>query len=283
MKLSVIIIGGLSNGYIVYNYLKKNKYVDLKLVLTYPDENELPRHYSFPDEANIIKTNSAIKYKDKIIEISPDYIFVVGWSEILDSDIINSAQKMVIGFHPSKLPADRGRSVLAWQIEDGYTETALTMFRYSTYPDGGDIIAQESIKIDYNDYLNDILEKVDAATLNMMKAYFPLIRKDLIVPRKQELSEGNFRRLRNNDDSRIDWNRPAVEIYNKIRAISKPYPGAITVLENRKIRIWRSRVIENFEFSPKINPGDIAAKIIDNTIIVKCRNEYLHITEYDYE
>jgi len=283
MKLSVIIIGGLSNGYIVYNYLKKNKYVDLKLVLTYPDENELPRHYSFPDEANIIKTNSAIKYKDKIIEISPDYIFVVGWSEILDSDIINSAQKMVIGFHPSKLPADRGRSVLAWQIEDGYTETALTMFRYSTYPDGGDIIAQESIKIDYNDYLNDILEKVDAATLNMMKAYFPLIRKDLIVPRKQELSEGNFRRLRNNDDSRIDWNRPAVEIFNKIRAISKPYPGAITVLENRKIRIWRSRVIENFEFSPKINPGDIAAKIIDNTIIVKCRNEYLHITEYDYE
>lgn len=80
-------------------------------------------------------------------------------------------------FHPAKLPFDRGRSVLAWQIEDGYTETSLTMFKYSDYPDGGDILAQETIAIASNDYINDILDKVDAASLNLIRAYFPLLRK----------------------------------------------------------------------------------------------------------
>ena len=86
----------------------------------------------------------------------------------------------VIGFHPAKLPFDRGRSVLAWQIEDGYTETSLTMFKYSDYPDGGDILAQEPIAIASNDYINDILDKVDAASLNLIRAYFPLLRKGFL-------------------------------------------------------------------------------------------------------
>ena len=67
---------------------------------------------------------------------------------MLSEDLIDLPTKGVVGFHPSKLPFDRGRSVLAWQIEEGYTETALTMFFYSTYPDGGDIIAQEKIRIE---------------------------------------------------------------------------------------------------------------------------------------
>ena len=57
-------------------------------------------------------------------------------------------------------------------------ETALTMFFYSTYSDGGDIIiAQEKICIEKNDYISDVLAKVDKATLNLMTAYFPLLRK----------------------------------------------------------------------------------------------------------
>ena len=71
-----------------------------------------------------------------IKDLAPDLIIVAGWSELIPNEILSIPRMGVIGFHPAKLPFDRGRSVLAWQIEDGYTETSLTMFKYSDYPDG---------------------------------------------------------------------------------------------------------------------------------------------------
>src|SRR5690554_4913604 len=163
-KLNVIFIGGMTDGLIVYEYLNNNKFVNLSLVITYENGAKHPRAVDFPNKKNVIKNGSANLSTELIVKTNPDYIFVAGWSELLNENILNASKKGVIGFHPSKLPLDRGRSVLAWQIEEGYTETALSMFYYTNFPDGGDIIAQEKIKIESNDYIKDILDKVDFAT-----------------------------------------------------------------------------------------------------------------------
>ena len=57
--IKVAFIGGLENGYIVYNYLKLNRFVDLKCVITYDDQCEKPNSKTFPNENNVIKSNSA--------------------------------------------------------------------------------------------------------------------------------------------------------------------------------------------------------------------------------
>ena len=278
-KLKIAFIGGMTDGKIVYEYLSKNKHVDLSLTITYPDNTEVPRHVNFPESKNIIKTNSANQYVDKFNDI--DYIFVCGWSELLSNEILKSAKKGVIGFHPSKLPRDRGRSVVAWQIEDGYTEISLTMFYYIDFPDGGDIIAQENIKIEYNDYLNDVLDKIDQATYNLIYANFQLIRKGIIKPRKQILSEGNFRRLRTSRDSKINWNTNSLNIYNKIRAISHPYPCAIGEIENINYKIVKAKVLKKFEFGNECNPGVLVSKLFDNSLVVKTKDNFILIQEYE--
>jgi methionyl-tRNA formyltransferase len=193
--MKVIFIGGLTNGKIVYEYLLKNRYFDLQLTITYADNYNGPRHIIIPDGHNIIKSGTLKNLSSQIKKLTPDLIIVAGWSELIDEEILSIPRLGVIGFHPSKLPFDRGRSVLAWQIEEGYKETALSMFFYSTYPDGGDIIAQEKVIIETEDYINDVLDKIDLATYNLIHAYFPLIRKGLYVTKKQDLSEGNFRHL----------------------------------------------------------------------------------------
>ena len=191
----------------------------------------------------------------------------------------------VIGFHPAKLPMDRGRSVLAWQIEDGYTETALTMFKYTDYPDGGDIIGQDIIKIEKEDYISDILDKVDIATENLMKAYFPLLRQGLVKPKKQNLSEGSFRRLRNSGNSVINWNSNSDTIYNKIRAISHPYPGATTTLmineEECNMFVWRSEIVKDFPYGKETMPSTVVAKLYDSSLIVKTRDAFLRIADFE--
>ena len=280
--MKVVFIGGLTNGKIVYDYLKINKFVELSLVITYPDNFTGARHTVFPDEENIIKSGSIKEYEKRIIELAPDVIFVAGWSELIPDEILKTPKYGCIGFHPAKLPNDRGRSVLAWQIEDGYEETSLTMFKYSDYPDGGDILAQEKIRIEEKDYINDILNKIDDATYNIMRAYFPLFRQGLLKGKKQDLSEGNFRRLRGQKDSIIDWNDTSKNIYNKIRAISKPYPGAEFYISGKTCKVWRAEVIELFTFGQTQEPGTIVAKLYDDSFIVKCSDGFIHITEFEY-
>jgi methionyl-tRNA formyltransferase len=211
----------------------------------------------------------------------PDYIFVAGWSELLSPELINIPLKGTIGFHPAKLPFDRGRSVVAWQIEEGYTESALTMFYYNDFPDGGDIIAQEYFKIEKNDYLIDVLRKINNATYNLIHAYFPLIRLGKVTRKKQQLDEGNFRRLRKTVDSQIDWNQNSENIYNKIRAISKPYPGAETLLNEKHMKIWKAEILKHFPFGKTERHGIIVASLYDNSLIIKTRNGFIRILEYD--
>lgn len=279
-KIKVVFIGGLTNGKIVYNYLKKNKYVDLVGVITYSDGSNAARHIDFENDENIIKSGKTKGYEHYIKDAEPDLIIVAGWSEIIPDEILSIPPMGVIGFHPAKLPMDRGRSVLAWQIEDGYTETALTMFKYSDYPDGGDIIGQDIIKIERNDYINDILDKVDKATENLIRAYFPLIRQGLAKHRKQDLSEGSFRRLRGANDSVINWDSNSLAIYNKVRAISHPYPGATTILDGKAIIVWRSEILNSFSIGLSEKPGTVIARLYDGSIIFKTRDGFLRITDY---
>lgn len=278
--IKVVFIGGLTNGKIVYDYLKKNRYVELVGVITYPDDYKGARHIKFDDSDVTYKTGTVKGHEQSIKNMEPDLIIVAGWSEIIPDEILAIPPMGVIGFHPAKLPMDRGRSVLAWQIEDGYTETALTMFKYTNYPDGGDIIGQDIIKIEQNDYINDILDKVDKATENLIRAYFPLIRQGLAKPRKQDLSEGNFRRLRGGNDSVINWDSNSLSIYNKVRAISHPYPGATTILDGKAITVWRSEILSFFPIGLSEKPGIVIARLFDGSIVFKTRDGFLRITEY---
>jgi len=279
--IKVVFIGGLTNGKIVYNYLVKNKFVDLLMTITYPDTVDKPRFVKFPNNSKVIKSEKANDKLNIIKQLKPDYIFVAGWSELLTNEILNIPVKGTIGFHPSKLPNDRGRSVLAWQIEDGYSETALSMFYYNEIPDEGDIIASEPIKIEVNDYINDVLDKVDVATYNLMYAYFPLLRNDRAPRKKQNLNEGNFRRLRKEIDSIIDWNKNSNAIYNKIRAISRPYPGARGLIDKIQYTVWESEVVDTFPFGENEAPGTLIAKLYDNSLIVKTRDSFLRVLKYE--
>lgn len=284
-QIKVFFIGGLTNGKIVFDYLKANKNVDLVGAITYPDSFKGARHIEFEDDEYIIKSGKTKGYEHYIKDAEPDLIVVAGWSELIPKEILGIPKMGVIGFHPAKLPMDRGRSVLAWQIEDGYTETALTMFKYTDYPDGGDIIGQDIIKIEKEDYISDILDKVDIATENLIKAYFPLLRQGLVKPKKQDLSEGSFRRLRNASNSVINWNSNSETIYNKIRAISHPYPGATaTLVINGKecnMLVWRSEIVEDFPYGKETKPSTVLAKLYDSSLIVKTRDSFLRITDFE--
>jgi len=283
-NLTIIFIGGLSNGKIVLEYLQSNKYVNLPLIITHPKNHPVPRYVDLSTifmGDNVKNELDANIFTTLIGDYKPDFIFVAGWSGMLSEELISIPRLGTIGFHPSKLPKDRGRSDLAWQIEAGYNETALSMFYYNELPDCGDIIAQEEIKIEQNDYIKNVLNKIDNATYNLMTAYFPLLRKDNAPRKPQSINDGNFRRLRTDSDSIIDWNNNANVIFNKIRAISKPYPGSIGKIDKNRYRIWKAVPWNITDGMEKENIGKHIIEKESGMPIVKCRDKCIKILDYE--
>ena len=71
-NINVIFIGGLTNGKIVFDYLNTNKFVNLSLVITYPNDSNKPRHINFPDENYIIKDENAKNHIETILKLKPN-------------------------------------------------------------------------------------------------------------------------------------------------------------------------------------------------------------------
>lgn len=243
-KKKIIFIGGLSNGKNVVNFLISKKNISLDLIFTHKKKN-IPRYQNFNlfnKSTKVIKTENINNYFLKIKKAKPDLILVAGWSKMITNKILEIPKYGVIGFHPSDLPKDRGRSVLAWQIEEGYLKTALSIFFYTKKADAGDVIGKHKIIIKKKEYVNDILDKIDISTIKLLNKYFDKFFSNKLKRKKQDLHHATYRKIRTYENQLINWNENGDDIINKIRAISKPYPGAIGVIKNKRYKIWKARI-----------------------------------------
>lgn len=216
----------------------------------------------------------------KIIkEIEPDYIFVIGLSQLVKDEIINAANKGVIGFHPAPLPKYRGRATNVWQQLLGVKESAVSVFFIDDGIDSGDILAQEPYYIGDNDYCQDVLDKIDEAAIVAMRKVLIGLRDNTLVPVKQNDEEASYTLKRSPEDGLIDWNQSIKDIHLFIRAISKPYPGAFSMYDGKsKIVIYRAEILENKKY---IGFNGQIAELRKDGFDVVCKDGLLRVTDYE--
>jgi len=247
--MDIVMIAGLKNGRSIYEFLKTKEDINLLAVFVLKDQyiNKVSDFVAFDDivdKDRLIKVDCINDHEKLIAELHPDYIIVVGWSQLISEGIIKSAKNSCIGFHPSQLPEDRGRSVLAWQMVEGYTRGCVSMFEIDTGVDSGRIIGQIEYSIEYEDTIREVLEKAYKCCLYLTEKYIFPYMEGKIIPIEQDEAKATYRRLRKFDDGLIDWNKNSQEIYNLVRAITIPYPVAITFLNGLEIRIVEAYEIE---------------------------------------
>ena len=106
-------------------------------------------------------------------------------------------------------------------------------------PDAGDIVGQKAVEIAFEDTARTLYDKLCAAAGEMLAEVLPLIREGRAPRIPQDVTKGSYYGGRRPEDGRIDWSWPAVRIYNLIRAVTEPYPGAFGFLPgDGKILIW---------------------------------------------
>lgn len=211
-------------------------------------------------------------------KIQPEYIFVIGLSQLVRKDILDIPQKAVIGFHPTPLPKFRGRAAMVWQMLLGIHETKCSIFKLDEGMDSGDILGQEEYVIEETDYAADVEAKLCDALRILSRRVLGEIMENKLVPQKQNEEEATYLLIRRPEDGLIDWKEPVDKIHRLIRAVSHPYPGAFGMYDGEhKIIIWRAEILENQKIIGI--PGQIC-RIDTDSFDVLGLDGIIHVTEF---
>ncbi len=173
--------------------------------------------------------------------LGPELIFSFYYRRLLSPALLSLPRLGAVNLHGSLLPKYRGRAPLNWVLVRGETVTGVTLHHMDEQADHGDIIAQRAVPILIEDTALTLWRKLVAAGRTLLAETYPLIAAGRAPRIPQEYAAASTFGRRRPADGRIDWSRPAREIYNLIRAVTHPFPGAFTHLEGRQVFVWAAR------------------------------------------
>ncbi len=225
-----------------------------------------------------------INQKDVIDQIhlwKPDIIFCFGFSQLLKQDILNSAPMGVLGYHPTKLPLNRGRHPLIWALVYGMTETGSTFFFMDEGADSGNILSQKTVKIDYEDDAMTLYQKVVQQATEQMIEFLPQLQSRTYHPTPQDHACATYWRKRTKDDGKINFQNTSRTIYNLVRGLTHPYAGAHVCYHGADIKIWK--VCEWLHPVPN-QPNGYVLDVTDERILVTCRKDHaIALIQHDFQ
>ena len=230
----------------------------------------------------IIKDINSIESIRWIRSVQPDIIFCFGWSSLIKKELLDLAPMGVVGYHPSKLPQNRGRHPLIWALVLGLKQSASTFFFMEEGADDGDILSQEEFDILYTDDANIVYNKVIEIGVKQIEEFVPQLENNRYKRVKQDDSLANSWRKRGPLDGIIDFRMSSCAIYNLVRALTKPYIGASLMYKNREIKIWEVEEIKLPIDNINIEYG-MVMDIMDNKILVKSYDGIIKILKHEFE
>jgi len=181
---------------------------------------------------------------ERVRAIAPAFIFSFYYRNMINAEVLAIPRLGSLNLHGSQLPRYRGRVPVNWAVINGESETGATLHYMVEKADAGDIVDQERVEIAFTDTARDVFGKVTDAAVALLARAWPLLRQEKAHRRPMNLSEGNYCGGRKPADGRIDWKNSAVQIYNLIRGVTHPYPGAFTYLGGKKVILWQAWPVE---------------------------------------
>lgn len=210
--------------------------------------------------------------------LNPDIIFCIGWPQLVGKAILSIPRQGCIGIHPTLLPQRRGGAPVNWSLIDGLTESGVTLFYFEPGVDSGDIIAQKKLSIAFEDTAETLLEKITSAAVDLVTENAPHLARGTAPRTPQDDGKATYTRRRTPRDGLIDWRKTTLGVYNWIRALTLPFPGAFTTWQQKKVIIWEATPPVGYRAPHNAVPGEIldtvpgsgiAVATGDNCILIK--------------
>jgi methionyl-tRNA formyltransferase len=228
-----------------------------------------------PERAN------APEFVETLGALAPDLGLSVAYDQILRRPVLETARLGFVNFHAGSLPYYRGRNVVNWAIINGESEIGLTAHYMNEGIDTGDVVLQRALPIAWTDTYGDVLDRVVAAFPEFVRETVELVRSGGDVRRPQAHLPGTYFCGREVGDEWLDWSDSSANLYNKIRAITRPGPGARTLVGGRPAAVWRATYDPSW---PKYiaTPGQVVGRR-DDGVAVKTGDSTLVLHEVQLE
>ena len=141
------------------------------------------------------------------------------------------------------LPKNRGSAPVNWSLIRGETETGNSLIWLNENVDEGNLIAQRPIEITPYDTCATIYERIGETNQDMLLDVVPRLMNGERISQPQPSSENEINPRRRPKDGLIDWNQSGSEVYNFVRALTRPYPGAFSFLDGQRYKIWEAALL----------------------------------------
>lgn len=213
---------------------------------------------------------------EKIRGFSPDYLFSFYYRNMLPKEVLDIPRIASLNLHGSLLPKFRGRCPVNWVLVKGEKETGVTLHVMEVKPDAGDMIARRAVDIAFEDTALSLFLKLASAARDLMRDALPLL-ESATFKRTPQSGPSSYFGGRTPADGIIDWQQGAVSIYNLIRAVTHPYPGAFTAFKGKRLFIWKALPEEGTSY------GRAGAIVSTNPLLVQTGQGLLRLTSLQLE
>ena len=185
----------------------------------------------------------------------PDCLIAINWRYLIPKEIYLLPRNGSYVFHDSLLPKYRGFSPTVWAIINGEEQTGASLLEMNEGTDSGNIVDQIPVPL-ADKSIAQVFSAVTAAYISLIERHITSLANGKIKSTPQNHSLATFCCKRLPEDNRIDWQKPAKQIHDLIRAVSAPYSGAFTYLNDKKLIIWSSQYKADTSFVGNV-PGRI--------------------------
>lgn len=217
----------------------------------------------------------------RIAGAEPDLLLVAAYGQILKRRLLDVPPYGAINLHGSLLPKYRGAAPINWAVINGETETGLSVIEMTEQMDAGDILSQRATPIGPDETAGEVHDRLAELGARLVTEIVREIPLDEVARRRQNETQATYAPRLKKRDGRIDWDRPAPDVYNQIRGVS-PWPGAFTFLPvgGRKspLRVVVDQAARSSAVPRKAEPGEVVSADADG-IDVACARGVVRILE----
>lgn len=193
-----------------------------------------------------LKVYSPIKLRSDyefIKELNPDMIITCAYGQILCEEILNIPKLGCFNLHGSLLPKYRGGAPIHYALLNGDEKTGITLMYMDKGMDSGDMIAKEEIKIEDNDNIESLTNKLSIVASNMIIKYLPSLIDGTNNRVKQDISKATFSPIITREDEHLNFNVTAKEIFNRYRMLS-PNPLPNIKIDDIELKIAECKIVD---------------------------------------
>ena len=230
---SVNVLNALADNYdVVLVVTAPDAYVGRKKVLTPCDVKRRALELGIPVSSPV---KVCADYKD-IVNAKPDVIITCAYGQIVSKEILDIPKYGCINIHASLLPKYRGGAPIHYALINGEEETGVTLMYMDEGMDTGDMLVRNSVKIEEDDNIETLSNKLSVLGSKMIIKYLEDIIKGNIKRIKQDSSKASFARIIKRSDEHLDFFVSNKDVYNKFRALS-PSPLPNFIMDDTEIKI----------------------------------------------